>query len=566
MACASAIPLILGCDASGTPSGLVESLSCVMDSLEVGTISAINWLNNPAEQLLGGAINQTVEIVVLEDAGDVILSANCEAGAGILTIHASGVEYNMNVPSSITLTKGTDIAPKLNYVFIEDPTGMGVMILTSNITGWPSTAHAPIATVLVQSSDTVATMGAYKVHAWTDHIRSITENGHLQHINRRIRQEHASWEDGCVGSFSVGGDASLEAYADIATGNVFQMHIHTMPAIDMQTPASALVVNHATAFTPVTTLTDLTVDSEATSLTGKYFNLVLWGVVSEKPGDCQLMINLPAGVYTNEVNAQNDSNNTANYTIPGNFKGTGFLIARLTLRKASGTNDWSESLNTDIRGLVPSTAVGGSTGIGEINTASNLGAGQGWFAQKAGADLEFLGVSGVNIDIDQFDSETVTLSAGPLMPPGAMMMYAASTAPTGWLMCDGTSYAEGDHAGLFAAIGATYGGGGGNFNVPDMRGMAGVGMNTDHDTAALRIVQLGVSGGSESHVLTENEMPSHSHPSSSFEDDASLEDAITSAGDSDGTPESDVTSNVTGGDAAHENMPPFLGITYIIKT
>lgn len=58
-----------------------------------------------------------------------------------------------------------------------------------------------------------------------------------------------------------------------------------------------------------------------------------------------------------------------------------------------------------------------------------------------------------------------------LMPAGTVLPFAGSTAPTGWLLCDGTSKATASYPELQAAIGYTYGGSGANFNVPDCRGI-----------------------------------------------------------------------------------------------
>jgi len=57
-------------------------------------------------------------------------------------------------------------------------------------------------------------------------------------------------------------------------------------------------------------------------------------------------------------------------------------------------------------------------------------------------------------------------------PPGAIMAYAASTAPTGWLLCDGSAVSRTTYATLFAAISTVWGTGDGSttFNVPDLRG------------------------------------------------------------------------------------------------
>lgn len=59
-----------------------------------------------------------------------------------------------------------------------------------------------------------------------------------------------------------------------------------------------------------------------------------------------------------------------------------------------------------------------------------------------------------------------------VMPPGSLMAYAASTAPSGWLSCDGAAVSRTTYADLFTAISTTWGSGDGSttFNVPDLRG------------------------------------------------------------------------------------------------
>jgi microcystin-dependent protein len=57
-------------------------------------------------------------------------------------------------------------------------------------------------------------------------------------------------------------------------------------------------------------------------------------------------------------------------------------------------------------------------------------------------------------------------------PPGSLMAYAASSAPSGWLLCDGSAVSRTTYAALFAVISTTWGAGDGSttFNVPDLRG------------------------------------------------------------------------------------------------
>jgi microcystin-dependent protein len=67
------------------------------------------------------------------------------------------------------------------------------------------------------------------------------------------------------------------------------------------------------------------------------------------------------------------------------------------------------------------------------------------------------------------------------MPPGCIMAYAASTSPTGWLICNGAAVNRYDYWSLFAVIGEQFGEGDGSttFNIPDYRGafLRGTGSN-----------------------------------------------------------------------------------------
>lgn len=72
------------------------------------------------------------------------------------------------------------------------------------------------------------------------------------------------------------------------------------------------------------------------------------------------------------------------------------------------------------------------------------------------------------------------------MPPGLMAPFAGSTAPAGWLLCDGSTVSRTTYAALFAVIGATYGAGDGSttFALPDMRGRVAAGANASNALAS----------------------------------------------------------------------------------
>ena len=61
----------------------------------------------------------------------------------------------------------------------------------------------------------------------------------------------------------------------------------------------------------------------------------------------------------------------------------------------------------------------------------------------------------------------------PVDEAGVIQMYAGTTPPDGWLLCDGSAVSRTTYAALFAVIGTTYGAGDGSttFNLPDLRGL-----------------------------------------------------------------------------------------------
>ncbi len=96
-----------------------------------------------------------------------------------------------------------------------------------------------------------------------------------------------------------------------------------------------------------------------------------------------------------------------------------------------------------------------------------------------------------------------------LVPPGAIMPYAASTAPGGWLICDGSAVSRTTYSALFALVGSQYGNGDGvnTFNLPNMKGRMIVGYNSTD----ANFDSLGEAGGSKTATLTTNELPAHTH-------------------------------------------------------
>lgn len=116
-----------------------------------------------------------------------------------------------------------------------------------------------------------------------------------------------------------------------------------------------------------------------------------------------------------------------------------------------------------------------SNGIVNTNLNADLLDGQtGSFYQSATnltagtLDLARIPTTLTGKDADTLDGNHSTA----LSPPGAVTAFAGSTAPTGWLECNGAAVSRSTYASLYSVIGTTYGAGDGSttFNLPDLRG------------------------------------------------------------------------------------------------
>lgn len=155
-----------------------------------------------------------------------------------------------------------------------------------------------------------------------------------------------------------------------------------------------------------------------------------------------------------------------------------------------------------------------------------------------------------------------TLLDNRLVPPGAVMFYAAATPPNGWYACDGTAKNRTTDAALFAVIGTTFGAGDGSttFNVPDARSrnVVAAGQGT-----GLTLRNLAATGGEETHALTIPEMPSHNHTVSGAMPSAGAVFQGSGTGGGGGSPAPSI--GFTGGNGSHNVMDPFVVLTCMIK-
>lgn len=178
----------------------------------------------------------------------------------------------------------------------------------------------------------------------------------------------------------------------------------------------------------------------------------------------------------------------------------------------------------------------------------------------------------VEYDGTNFQMQSPPVTSISATPTGSMMMYGGSTAPTNWLICNGSPFSRTTYSSLFAVISTTYGAGDASttFNVPDMRGRIPVGVGTGtgggasgtglpSGGTALTTYARGSWQGEETHVLSTAEMPAHVHSIGISQGPASPggSGTLLVTGGS-------INTGSTGGDGAHNNLQPLMGLNYII--
>jgi len=94
------------------------------------------------------------------------------------------------------------------------------------------------------------------------------------------------------------------------------------------------------------------------------------------------------------------------------------------------------------------------------------------------------------------------------LPVGIMLDYAGTTAPADWMKAEGQPLNKSEYSALYAVLGEAFGtgdGSGAQFNLPDTRFRTSVGADATRPR--------GTVGGEEKHALSITEVPSHAHGS-----------------------------------------------------
>ena len=180
----------------------------------------------------------------------------------------------------------------------------------------------------------------------------------------------------------------------------------------------------------------------------------------------------------------------------------------------------------------------------------------GWVLPVVGADLDdwgdILNTAFGDIDTDLKAEETARLAVAASITAmsGMVAPFAMSTAPTGWLKCDGSAVSRATYAALFTAIGTSWGAGNGTttFNVPDLRGEFVRGYDDGKGTDPARVFASSQA----------DELKAHTH---------TIPNALLSRGNG-GQSATDTTGSgqITGSTGGTETRPRNFALLYCIKT
>lgn len=331
-------------------------------NLEVLGNSVFNSSLDYIDEFADGQMIDMLDVVVTSNGSEITISIE-KSGGGSFLVQMDGEVYSIDATST-TLTEGADDSPAIQSVYINEN-----LQLTKRNNGFPiDEKFAPIATLVVQSAASVQSDGVYKLHIFADNI-----DNHLSHINNWIFSQHATWLSGGDTTYMKSNGSTLgyndyenDIYVRTDAASVSLLHEQAYPAFNTLTGSDIYVVNDPdTPYRKIQDLTSITETSDGQTIwSNRRYSLVLWGAVNKETNESKLFLNLPSDTYARDSQALEDPYKYSNYNIPAAYRGTGFLISRITLRYRSGSG-WRivNSGIHDLRGQSPSIFAGGTAGV-----------------------------------------------------------------------------------------------------------------------------------------------------------------------------------------------------------
>jgi microcystin-dependent protein len=158
---------------------------------------------------------------------------------------------------------------------------------------------------------------------------------------------------------------------------------------------------------------------------------------------------------------------------------------------------------------------------------------------------------------------------------GEIRMVGFNFAPRGWALCNGQILSIAQNSALFALLGTQYGGDGRTtFALPNLQSRVPMHWGTG---AGLSPRTIGERAGAENVTLIPNQMPAHTHAAQCsslkgntnspagkvWSKDAGVQSATYTSNAPDG-PMAASAISTAGGNQPHDNMPPYLCVTFVI--
>lgn len=161
-------------------------------------------------------------------------------------------------------------------------------------------------------------------------------------------------------------------------------------------------------------------------------------------------------------------------------RGTNNTIGTMSVGLSTNGTDWSNYELLSANGTIPTDRYTTTPSVDGIYvpklTISSGTATRSWdtlsipTVNDSTITITQGGVTKGTFTTNQSSASTIALDAGGNLTAGFVAAFAGATAPSGWLICDGSAVSRTDYADLYTAIGTTYGTGDGSttFNLPDL--------------------------------------------------------------------------------------------------
>jgi microcystin-dependent protein len=221
------------------------------------------------------------------------------------------------------------------------------------------------------------------------------------------------------------------------------------------------------------------------------------------------------------------------------------------------------------------TVTGNETEVGTLSASTLSVSNNATFAVGPTAPTATTGTNTTQLATTAFVNASI--AAAPVTITGAILMWPTTTAPSGYLLCNGSAVSRTTYSGLFSVVGTTFGTGDGSttFNLPNYTDNMPIGVGTI-------ATAVGITGGSATTTVLQTNLPNvnftvtdpgHSHAIIRKNSTSTVDEAYMTRGGGDvvtngatNTATTGITVSSGGSGTALNTISPYLGINFIIKT